>query len=535
MVEVRTWQSSQLVGQSAMQALNQNDILSLIGGLTTQYVPAIYSGCQLDSYNTSTNTATFSTGFLRCSELLTSTFAYLPYNCPGLFELKSGSNTLVLTGTPSSGWIVATLVITPTSSGSLAYQLTATLSAISSVTSLTDYQVRLCGFTWNGGGTGVAFDTSYEAGNRSFDWQNTLTSASSGQPYVGFKNLLMNGDFYIDQRLECDAVIPVDDAPVCVGDRWSFTKQDVDLELQTVKPTTNQYAPYEISSYFQAQVTDTGTFSEANLFQMLQFIPDLTRFEYSSVTYTLSFYAKISSANLQDMDFVSESSLFTFTVSDGIQDTGTFTLVSGSFEQLDTWTRFVFNFTVPSPENLTDINWKEDLYLGISIIPKITSETTFDGNEILCISKVQVEKSPYATAYEARPLQVELSMCQAFCEKSYDFGIKPGTADTALNGAVFNTVSVTSFTSAYSQHTIISAKFSTPKVKYPSITVFYSPETGDSDNLAFYTTGTTVDGGISLTPQYISLSGIMIYAPKVSATIYIYAGVHWIVDSEIYL
>lgn len=62
------------------------------------------------------------------------------------------------------------------------------------------------------------------------------------------------------------------------------------------------------------------------------------------------------------------------------------------------------------------------------------------------LAKVKLEKGAFATAFEMAPVGDELRRCQRYYEKSYDYGVAPGTNTTTgavyAAGAVYGTTTV---------------------------------------------------------------------------------------------
>lgn len=88
-------------------------------------------------------------------------------------------------------------------------------------------------------------------------------------------------------------------------------------------------------------------------------------------------------------------------------------------------------------------------------------------------SHPQVELGTFPTPDEVRPPVVELAICQAYYEKSYDQSVAPGTASTNVGSsfATYGPVASAALITNTSVH------YSVTKVKQPTITL-YSPSTG---------------------------------------------------------
>lgn len=83
---------------------------------------------------------------------------------------------------------------------------------------------------------------------------------------------------------------------------------------------------------------------------------------------------------------------------------------------INQWKKYEIVMTVPSLFVVPDDN----SYLELNIMTEGSSGD-------LMITGVQVEGGNRSTAYEIRPLAVELELCQRFFEKSYDVSTDPGT------------------------------------------------------------------------------------------------------------
>lgn len=88
------------------------------------------------------------------------------------------------------------------------------------------------------------------------------------------------------------------------------------------------------------------------------------------------------------------------------------------------------------------------------------------------LGKAQLEAGSVPTQFESRPPGIERYLCQRDCEKSYGFGVAPGTATEGGTRTFINSSSTNS--------TVGEFNFKVPKRTAPTSVTIYSPVTGAS-------------------------------------------------------
>lgn len=105
--------------------------------------------------------------------------------------------------------------------------------------------------------------------------------------------------------------------------------------------------------------------------------------------------------------------------------------------------------------------------------------------------RVQVELGSVATAFEWRPVAIELALCKRYYEKSYSDGVAPGAiAQQGKSAVAFSGVT------AGSNLGLASTQFTASK-RIPPATTVYSPVTGAAGKLRDNTNGVDVAGSLA--------------------------------------
>jgi hypothetical protein len=142
----------------------------------------------------------------------------------------------------------------------------------------------------------------------------------------------------------------------------------------------------------------------------------------------------------------------------------------------------------------------------------------FQSTGVYYISDLQIEEGDVATPFEWRPESTELVLCQRYYEKSYPFGVFPGSPGTA--GRESHYYDRTTGATSYAQ-----ARFKVTKRTTPSISV-YSDQTGalnqisSANGVAGTVTGIGSVGDTAFQVTYASAGGQW------------GAGFHWVADAE---
>lgn len=155
MREIRGWNVGQVVTMVEMD-LNTANIMEEIGSPGDANLPCIYNGLNLQSQSgTGGSIVTFNPGVCRCRDLLTSIYTYLPSNAYGNsypcfidISVLDSNHVITLSTGITSGYIVATFTINPTTPGQLNYVITGELQQITTGAYDPAIHVRLCSFVY---------------------------------------------------------------------------------------------------------------------------------------------------------------------------------------------------------------------------------------------------------------------------------------------------------------------------------------------------------------------------------------------------
>lgn len=155
--EIRGWQIGEVVTANYM-TLNSANMYEQTGSNGEANLPCIYNGLTLQSQSgTGNSIVTFNPGVARCQDLPTSTYTYLPSNAYGTsypcfidISLLDSNTVITLTTSPTSGYIVATFTISPTTAGAVDYVITGSLLQIATGSYNPAIHVRLCSYNYTG-------------------------------------------------------------------------------------------------------------------------------------------------------------------------------------------------------------------------------------------------------------------------------------------------------------------------------------------------------------------------------------------------
>lgn len=165
--EIRGWQIGEVVTANYM-TLNSANMYEQTGSNGEANLPCIYNGLTLQSQSgTGNSIVTFNPGVGRCQDLPTSTYTYLPSNAYGTsypcfidISLLDSNTVITLTTSPTSGYIVATFTISPTTAGAVDYVITGSLLQIATGSYNPAIHVRLCSYNY----TGSTFNLDFTPG-----------------------------------------------------------------------------------------------------------------------------------------------------------------------------------------------------------------------------------------------------------------------------------------------------------------------------------------------------------------------------------
>jgi hypothetical protein len=276
-------------------------------------------------------------------------------------------------------------------------------------------------------GTGITGGGTSGAVTVSFDQANY-----GGGQYAAGKNKIINGDFYINQRLFTSATA----LNTYMFDRWLLKATDgtTTATAQTFTTGTAPVSGYEGKNYLQ--VASTGQTLTSARSAVCQPIENVRTF--AGQTVTVSFWAKASSGtpNISisyDQYFGTGGSPSTI-VSANITKTAITT----------SWVRYSATVTLPSISGKT-IGTNNNDFLQILMWTSAGSDYNTVTNSLgiqtttIQIWGVQVEAGSYATPFQTASggsPQAELAMCQR-----YYYRVFPNAAGQILNwGGSYSTI-----------------------------------------------------------------------------------------------
>lgn len=351
----------------------------------------------------------------------------------------------------------------------------------------------------------------------------------------GFRNRIINGDMAISQRWEQTPVLINSSVPVYVVDRW--------------------YG-------FAADISSGGTFSlqqSALGFGEYCLIAKTVTPEISlGVSKKFGFAQKIEGFNVRDLKWgtLNASSIVISFVAK--TNMGENTILGGSITNNSNNRSFPFEYTFAGtgwqyfsiliPGDTTG-TWLTNEEAGLVLNFSLGTGTVFRGEKnvwssqgyqgasdqanpivteqaYVAIKNVQVEVGNSPTPFEIRPFQAELDLCKRYFEKSYKFGVPPGTNTTENCFFFEGTVTGGSY------NNYIVTPFSIEKRTPPSVAAIYS--TGGTKNMYKEVLG-NVDKSASPSNTRINTK-FVVFEPSIPGTNinpgydYIY---HWTADSEL--
>jgi nucleoside-triphosphatase THEP1 len=323
-------------------------------------------------------------------------------------------------------------------------------------------------------------------------WKIVSSGASILQNDFINKNLIINGDFEIAQRGTSFTPLANDDYTL---DRWQYQKGGAmvhDLSQFSDVPTVAQAGRYIPNSMSIDCVTIDSSIAAGEFSYIWQKVEGYNFQEIAQKTFTISFWVKATKTgtycialrnNGFDRSYVAE-----YTVNAS-----------------NTWE--FKTITIEASPNAGGWNYTNGLGIGIAWI--LAAGSTFQttagswqtGNFLATTNQVnacdstsnnfrlagvQVEAGSVATEFEKRSISKELILCQRYYEKSYDFGVNPGTATG--NGS-------SGYTNQSGQGNLHTTFFSVKKRAAPSI-VSYSTNTGAASKI-YVSTGSDVASSVS--------------------------------------
>jgi hypothetical protein len=240
---------------------------------------------------------------------------------------------------------------------------------------------------------------------------------------LGFRNVLINGDFKVWQRGTSTA-FTASASTSFLADRWSG--------YRGVAGSTQSRVSSGLSGFQYAlrMQRDSGNTSTSRIY-IGQSFETSTIATFAGKRMALSFYARAGS------NFSAASSLFRVMVFSGtgtecnvihVTPTSVTTDLDTTFTLTTSWQLFTAYYNVPSGVTQHGIQ--------LDFTPVGTAST----NDYVDITGVQLEQNRQPTPFEQRPIGVELALCQRYYWKTYPQSDAPGTNYTGT--AITSTNSV---------------------------------------------------------------------------------------------
>jgi hypothetical protein len=299
---------------------------------------------------------------------------------------------------------------------------------------------------------------------------NTELALYKVQATAGLRNRLINGSMEFWQR----GTTAVTVSNTYSADRWVVNRatSTVSVTRATVAPTAQTPGPIRFATAYTVTTGGTST-SYAQLAQRIEDVGTL-----AGSTVTVSFYAYASAANLEIACSLQQ------VFGTGGSPSGAVTITAYTAKKTSSlstslYARYEFSFIVPNiATKVRGTNGDDylNLILWLDAGSTFNTETDTLGNQTgtFYITGVQLERSPGPSAFEERPRQTELALCQRYYEKSFALGTAPGT------GTFTGAVAVIPYTTTAGK-VVATVRFAVPKRAAPTVTI-YSTADGSSGN-----------------------------------------------------
>ena len=256
-------------------------------------------------------------------------------------------------------------------------------------------------------------------------------AGSGGSELQGFKNVVINGDFSVWQRgTSFDA-----ETGDYTADRWLVRRGD---SGSAVTITQDSDVPSGmIGSSLKWDVTAAKTMGASDFYALSHRIEgyDLRRFAFGTSgaqQLTVSFWVKSPKTGMHSIALQNSSGTRSYvaTYSVSVADTWEEKNVTLAGDTSGTWqsttsTGCELSFTIGVGSNFqasSDNAWESANNMGSASAPNIMDSTS----NTFFLYGVQMELGAVATAFEHRPIGVELALCQRYYAKSYQVSTDPG-------------------------------------------------------------------------------------------------------------
>jgi hypothetical protein len=383
-------------------------------------------------------------------------------------------------------------------------------------------------------------------------FQDDLLDASTGNNFnavsynggqlAGLRNKIINGSFIVYQRpptsnTSTGFVTKLNN--IRMLDRWSYIATTSATSAVTQEIDAPASDPDLYYSMRLTTVTPTTFSSASNYFTVVQCIEGPTARTLVGQTFTISFWVKATvtgiysltllnnSDNFSDRTYVTEYTVNasntweykTVTIPGGLITAGTWNWTYGTSGVMIAW-------TLGSGTNAQTSTLNSWITGGVGTDLCSTNQVNAlaTASNIFALTGVQVEAGTVATAFEHRPIELELYLCQRYFEKSFPYATAPAQNVGSSVGAAYATAAVTGQTFSYD------VRYTVPKTYTPSasLTFTYSPNAA--------TANWSTDAGSATTPTATVLNQSQ-NGFAVTGTASVSAGVgytiHWAVYADL--
>ena len=275
-------------------------------------------------------------------------------------------------------------------------------------------------------GTATASSNLYVTGNVYVSNTVTANAYWSSTPFF-FRNRLINGDFYIDQRNSGSATTPT--GTINVIDRWKFNMNTGETgRVQCGENLGSVPSPTGFTSYYGMKVTTTATVNAGDYYNLSQTIEGTNTIDFGWGTswakaVTVSFWVQASASGtygcfIRNNGTFSNSYTFTYTVNS--TNTWEYKTVTIPGPTLGTWTasqtvgvELGFVLGNGTTYQTAPGSWANGNFTGPSGTLVNMLGTL---NSTLYITGVQFEIGSVATSFERRLYSDEFRLCQRYYE-----------------------------------------------------------------------------------------------------------------------
>lgn len=263
----------------------------------------------------------------------------------------------------------------------------------------------------------IALETAIADGALSIAKTSGLQAALDARsPMASFKNKIINGDFDIWQR---GATLPMAEGVRYLADRWYGTSGGSQMSMSRQNFVSGQAdVPDGPRFYIRSVVNSVAGFN--NIVALSQKIEGVATF--AGKTITLSFWMRADAARPVGIEF---SQAFGSGGSPTVTGIGAQKVMT---QPGSAWSKVVCTIDIPSIAGKTLVgSGTLALNLWLDAGSNYDARTGGVGQQsgTVDISHVQVEEGSTATAFEQRPLAIEVTLCQRYF---YVFSTTSGTA-----------------------------------------------------------------------------------------------------------